>query len=503
MKYLFYVTCVLGILSCGSGDNSAQFDTTNVTQIDSGENGSGAILTEDLTASPGDVVRILGAGSTSKHAIYRWTLIGDFPIGFLKPDGTAVEAPDSRDLLVHIPASYAGESFSLQLDIDDGGTRDNSEVITINVTPCVDKDTYIFVDCIDPSWKGIASEERINMEEVQTFYTGEGERHVNWSVLNLLDDEHNQVLDIQFRKENSAGAIFISSREMAYVSTSATSGGNFSTYSRDSLHFDMRVLDAAGNDTIFLEGECQTPCVGPRLQLPIDTSGQWFTQKVYSHMIEFLGRDFSNLTSAFKISPGSLQQQGFHIQVDNIRFYTDICDSVAGQVFRDCFDPTWFRPGTWDSEGTLIIGSGLNDPTFGEHVFWELVFPGDPERSDVLQLSFVKPGVYGGFFTEALNFNTSVSNYSDGDFVFDFRLISPSSENAAVYYNCGPDCEGIKNVISFGEPGVWQEVRIPVRTLEAQGMNINDVRRGINIFPSDSKAQDGLVFQLDNIRFEN
>ena len=221
--------------------------------------------------------------------------------------------------------------------------------------------------------------------------------------------------------------------------------------------------------------------------------------------------DLGQVLSLFVLEPTSFA----HVQVDNIRI---ICGHVgdgdcgitppapppppAGEpqpVYIDAVAPVW-DAGIKGSDS----GSGWVDYTDGSNpankVQWREVAADDPQRGQVLEVSFSDGEAFGVWFIQS-SMGIDLSDYATGAVSFDIKVddYGANEDGMTMKIDCIFPCtSGDQRIGKVGD-GAWETVEIPVAQLLGGGLNLASVNTGIVIFPTIQAS--ALTFQLDNVQW--
>jgi beta-glucanase (GH16 family) len=319
------------------------------------------------------------------------------------------------------------------------------------------------------------------------------------------------------------------------IDVNTVNSGNFSFYAPDNepiqlfgmgnnpewyrlhaaeLKFDLYV-DSAGTDvdsSLLIKMDSGWPALGfvdlPVADLPLD---EWTTVSVKVNDLIFNSGDQPLNTNAV-VSLFVLEPTGMaHVQVDNIKLVcghpsNDGCGvtppsvEVSGDVvnvFIDDVDPTWTNGiGAWDT----AVGSDYFDGTAGNHVGWSLVDSGEAGHDTVIEATFAAGGANGVLFIQSAA-GVDLSSFLDGNLVFDLKLEAGATSGITYKIDCTDPCGTGDQTLTGVVAGEWQTHEIPVASLVAAGLDLTKVNSPIVIFPTWGDQQ-GVSFQLDNVRYE-
>jgi beta-glucanase (GH16 family) len=284
------------------------------------------------------------------------------------------------------------------------------------------------------------------------------------------------------------------------------------------LKFDI-YIDSAATDpdsSIFIKMDSGWPALGfyelKVADLPAD---QWTTVSVkVNDLLANSGEqplDMRNVLNLFVLEPTS----SAHVQLDNIELacghpVRNGCgilppggesDGEIVNVFIDEVDPVWTNGiGAWDDQ----YGQDYFNGATGNHITWNIVGSGDPEHGDIISVNFGTNGANGVFYIQSAE-GVDMSAFADaGKLIFDLRLEEATTHGITYKVDCFFPCtSGDKQLdLSDHVRGEWNTVEVSVADLIATGLDITRVNTGLVIFPTWGDQQ-GVSFELDNIRWEN
>lgn len=173
-------------------------------------------------------------------------------------------------------------------------------------TECFDGVGNIFKECIDPTWQ-------------QAFTT---QKDTQWQIIDV-GHYHSRVLDIQFNgKKNqrfgiTAGPHSNPNTPHSWLDLTAFKSGQ--------LHFDIRIIDFAHNiNGLEISLGCGRNCTSEPLDINPTQQGQWQSVSIDIQRLVARGLEITQVQTGFAIQPAAGEQQGVHIQLDNIRLEANI-----------------------------------------------------------------------------------------------------------------------------------------------------------------------------------
>ncbi|WP_156317065.1 putative glycoside hydrolase [Marinagarivorans algicola] len=171
---------------------------------------------------------------------------------------------------------------------------------------CFDGVGNIFKDCIDPTW--------------QRAFTAQ--KDTQWQIIHV-GRHHNRVLDIQFNGSKNqrfgitAGPHSNPNTPHSWLDLTAFKSGQ--------LHFDIRIIDFAHNiNGLEISLDCGRNCTSEPLDINPAQQGQWQSVSIDIQRLITRGLEITQVHTGFAIQPVAGEQQGVHIQLDNIRLEANI-----------------------------------------------------------------------------------------------------------------------------------------------------------------------------------
>lgn len=181
--------------------------------------------------------------------------------------------------------------------------------------PCKGQPGEIFTDCINPEWQGISSwEARYDNHTEYVNLHGNNSDLVQWRIVSADDSEHGEVIDVRYSDIPANGRLrFHTARFGDSVDMSAYAGGK--------VTFDVRVLKWGKSErTLTANFACGYPCNTGPMSLPLAPHNDWQTVTLAVDTLVSKGLDLSKVDIGLAISPPWNGMQGFHFQLDNIRW---------------------------------------------------------------------------------------------------------------------------------------------------------------------------------------
>ncbi|RMF99351.1 MAG: glycoside hydrolase family 16 protein [Gammaproteobacteria bacterium] len=246
--------------------------------------------------------------------------------------------------------------------------------------------------------------------------------------------------------------------------------------------------------------------------------GQWKTYSVkFRHFRDNPLPGGNGVDFAAVLKPFVLEVRGgaAELLVDDIRA-TTACKVVSAcgvdlkvralpdlVVYDDAVDLV-----TWDV-GINGADSGSNFANYGDpsdpnnKVNWrEIPAPLDPARGNVLEVTFNDSSAFGVWFIQS-TVPRDLSAYSEGAVEFDIKVLDYANNTAGMTMkiDCVFPCTSNDRPLGRIADGVWETVSVPVASLIATGLDVNQVNTGLVVFPTAQNQVGKQVFLLDNIRW--
>ncbi|MYA16364.1 MAG: hypothetical protein F4Z28_06090 [Gammaproteobacteria bacterium] len=306
-------------------------------------------------------------------------------------------------------------------------------------------------------------------------------------------------------------------RQTLFGMGSAPDPGNYA----GELQFDLYVFgdDTDPQSSLQVKIDSGFPDLG-FVDLPVSTlaKDEWATVTVQisdiAHNPGHFGGgpvDLGRVLSLFVLEPTSFA----HVRLDNIRI---ICGHVgqgdcgiappapppppAGEpqpVYIDAVDPLW-------DVGINAADSGSGwanyaDPANPDNkVQWREVTADEPERGQILEVSFSAGEAFGVWFIQS-SMGVDLSAFAPGAVSFDIKVddYGANEDGMTMKIDCIFPCtSGDQRIGKVGD-GAWETVQIPVAQLLGGGLNLTTVNTGIVVFPTAQSS--ALTFQLDNVQW--
>ncbi len=271
-----------------------------------------------------------------------------------------------------------------------------------------------------------------------------------------------------------------------------------------SLNFDLRIIEAAGNtDGFKVKADCVYPCGSIELPVPLPEGNDWVNIDI--PIKDLKGLDLKKVNTPISFFPVTDQQNGVIFQMDNIRWVMEGSTEPGPEpeptpanpvidedffVFEDAVDAAWSDPGVQFYQA----------PNSEAHTFSVVADAVDP-TNDVLQLTFGADGDWNSTMYIQTTQPKDLTAFADGNLTFDIKVVTPGATPGAFLIKGeggGTTDPGTEHALTVNTDGAWHEMTVAVADLKIP--DLSAVNTPISIWPDSD--QNGVVFQLDNIRWE-
>lgn len=186
---------------------------------------------------------------------------------------------------------------------------------SVRIGECKSKPGYIFGDCVDPSWHGISSwEMRYDNKTQFTSMDSDDDDLVQWKIIATGDEAHGNVLDVHYSRNRANGRLRF--HAAGYGNTV-----DMSEYATGYLEFDVRLMArGVADEVLIVRVLCVYPCGSEPMRIAIPSLHQWHTIKIPVEKLVATGLDLSRVDIGLAVSPSWNRMQGYHFQLDNIRW---------------------------------------------------------------------------------------------------------------------------------------------------------------------------------------
>jgi beta-glucanase (GH16 family) len=158
----------------------------------------------------------------------------------------------------------------------------------------------VFDDAVDANW------------DVGLAKWDEGGDHIAVAIVDATEPARGKVVDVKYQTATKNGVAFIQSFSTKNLSAFAEKGY---------VEFDVKVLDYGKNiDGLVIKADCVNPCGSGDIALGRVAEGVWETFTIPVATYVQGGLNLTKVNTPFVILPTWGQQEGVHLQLDNIRW---------------------------------------------------------------------------------------------------------------------------------------------------------------------------------------
>jgi beta-glucanase (GH16 family) len=295
------------------------------------------------------------------------------------------------------------------------------------------------------------------------------------------------------------------------------SGGGLGGDPVGEVAFDMRVNSFTSGTELWIKLDSGFPNLG-QVQIPESELlvGEWKTYSVkFDDLVanpnpEGTGVDLSNVANPFVIE---IVNGDADVFVDNIRA-TNACYVVgacgAGPRTKGIPDLIVFddavNTATWDiGIAASDSGSGFVDYTDGTNpankANWSIIDDADPERGQVIDVTFNDSSAFGVWFIKSTG-AVNATAFAAGAVQFDLIVDDYANDTGmTMKIDCFFPCSSGDKQLGRVADGVWETITVPVASLTATGLDLENVNVGLVLFPSTQNETGTVRFRIDNIRW--
>ncbi len=285
---------------------------------------------------------------------------------------------------------------------------------------------------------------------------------------------------------------FNSDESLGYFQLAPGNVQDFRGYA--TLEFDVFVVNDNGADGFVVKMDCVHPCSSGDYAIDKPAQGVWTSYSIaLADLVANTGSnlEISNVNTPLAFFPTWGNQNGFVAQFDNVRIV------AAG-----------------DSNGkTQVIANLYDDATIGDIIFNSYNPDGfvtateiaEGDRGNVIEI--VKTGGTGNWYLDSSAAPFDISGYAAGsELVFDMFVVSADA-GVELYIKLDSGWPNVSDVIiDSSTVGEWQEVRINLQTLLADGNAFSegsyaDATNIVNPFVMEPTGV--MTVKFDNIRYES
>ena len=384
----------------------------------------------------------------------------------------------------------------------------------------------LFLDGPETITLTVGEESGTNTLEVDGF-TGDGATVVSDTAVVDPDDPDNIVWQVAI--SGGIANVYLKSQDLADDTLLDTgfdvSGSGLGGDPVGEIVFDMFVNSVSDDATILIKLDSGAPDGGEipnvgEVVLPLSeiAVGEW---KTYSIKFEDLvanagfedlggqGVDLENVVNpfVFEVTTGSVDVLLDNIMITNACYVVGACGAAPRTkgipdlvVFDDAVNTVTWNRGIAASDS----GTDFTDYTDGTNpankVNWAVINDADPERGQVIDVTFNDNGEFGVWFIGSSG-GVDTNAFAAGAVQFDIIVddYGNNTNGMTMKIDCFFPCGSGDKPLGVIADGVWETVTVPVSTLTATGLDLSNVNTGVVVFPT---SQSGTIrFRLDNIRW--
>lgn len=182
------------------------------------------------------------------------------------------------------------------------------------------------------------------------------------------------------------------------------------------------------------------------------------------------------------------------------------CAAAEGGVFINNVCSPWRDLSAYEMNISNFGGEEVVDGQ-GNAVTFSIIDTSDPAHNQVVDMQFANQFDYTAvvrmLVPDEMLSGRDMSEYANGTFIFDLKVINAGTEGADVEFNldCVYPCASTHIPIKEYELNQWQTIEVPVQQLVERGLDLTKVTTGFMISPT-WKKQAGAHYQVDNVRWE-
>jgi len=185
------------------------------------------------------------------------------------------------------------------------------------------------------------------------------------------------------------------------------------------------------------------------------------------------------------------------------------CEDQYGVVFDECVDPDWMGGAAWEREEASGVQLKHTDGGNPERILnWRTLDTGEPGYGRVLEVEYNKIAGQGAFrFPAAFDAVSGqpvedMRRFANGTLEFDVRVLNwANASDLVASVECFWPCASGFTELGIGGSSGWQHIALEVQELVETGLNLETVSTGLLIGTPSGSGQNGLIYQLDNVRW--
>jgi beta-glucanase (GH16 family) len=350
-------------------------------------------------------------------------------------------------------------------------------------------------------------------------FTGDGANVVSDPAVVDPDDPENVVWQVAI--SGGIANVFLASQDLADDPLLDTgfdfSGSGLGGDPVGEIVFDMYVNSISDDATILIKLDSGFPNLA-ELVLPLSeiAVGEWKTYSVkFSDLVNNPGGsgvDLENVVNpfVFEVTTGEVDVYLDNIIITNACYVVGACGAAPRTkgipdlvVFDDAVNTATWNRGivASDSSDNFVDYTDGTDPA--NKVNWAIINDADPERGQVIDVTFNDSGEFGVWFIGSSS-GVDMSAFAAGAVQFDIIVddYGNNTNGMTMKVDCFFPCGSGDKALGVIADGVWETVTVPVSTLLApkqDPLDLSNVNTGVVVFPT---SQSGTIrFRLDNIRW--
>jgi len=397
----------------------------------------------------------------------------------------------------------------------DGGPLEN----LVTAKPYIEL-VDLFLDGPETITLTVGQESGSNTLQVNGF-TGDGATVINDPAATDPDDPSNTVWHVSV--SGGVANVYLQSQDLTDDPLLDTgfdfSGSGLGGDPVGEIVFDMFVNSVTAGTDLFVKLDSGFPDLGevaiPASELEI---GAWKTYSVkfadllanpgFVECCGGQGVDLSNVVNpfVFEVANGDADVLLDNIRVTNACYVVGACGAALRTkgipdlvVFDDAVNLAVWDVGIAGADS----GSGFANYTDGTNpankANWAIIDDVDAARGQVIDVTFNDSTAFGVWFIQSTG-AVDANAYAAGAVQFDLIVDDyGSGDGMTMKIDCFFPCtSGDKNLGRVAD-GAWETITVPVATLTATGLDLDNVNVGLVLFPT---TQSGTIrFRVDNIRW--
>ncbi|MDH4072519.1 MAG: family 16 glycosylhydrolase, partial [Gammaproteobacteria bacterium] len=353
-------------------------------------------------------------------------------------------------------------------------------------------------------------------------FTGAGATVVSDPAFPDPDDATNTVWHVSI--SGDVANVFLASEDLAADPLLDTgfdfSGKGLGGEPVGEIVFDMRVNTITEGTTLLVKLDSGFPNLGevavPATEL---VTGDWRTYSIkFADLVAnpgFVeccggsGVDLEHVVNPFvlEVVGGAADVYLDNIRVTNSCYVVGACGAAPRTkgipdfvVFDDAVNIATWDVGIAGSDS----GSGFADYTDGTNAAnkanWAIIDDADAARGKVIDVTFNDSSAFGVWFIKSAG-AVDMSAYAAGAVAFDLIVddYGNNTQGMTMKIDCFFPCTSGDKNLGVVADGAWETIVVPVSTLTASGLELENVNVGLVLFPTNQSGTQR--FRVDNIRW--